>query len=127
MFRKDPKSGWRPRLRFYTNVIIDDGNNDPYVAVWSMGVVKAATFNTIREYTSEAGALTNLNWKLKRNGKGTETNYVLIPGAKDETPYDFSPFEAYSLESAINVVPYADQEAFYMGFDNPSVSSSVDW
>jgi hypothetical protein len=127
MYRKDPKSGWRARLRFYTNVIIDDGNNDPYVAVWSMGVSKAATFNTLREFAIEAGSLTNLNWKLKRNGKGTETNYVLIPGSKDETPFDFSGFEAYPLESAINAVPYADQEAFYMGFDNPTTSSSVDW
>jgi hypothetical protein len=127
MFRKDPKGGWRARLRFYTNVIIDDMANDPYVAVWSMGVSKAATFNTLREYASETGSLSNLSWKLKRNGKGTETNYVLIPGAKDETAFDFTHFEPYPLESAINIVPYAEQEAFYMGFDNPTVSSSVDW
>lgn len=127
MFRKDPKSGWRPRLRFYTNVVIDDGTAEPYVAVWSMGVSKAATFNTLREFAIESGSLTNLSWKLKRNGKGTETNYVLIPGSKDETKFDFSLFEPYPLESAINVVPYADQEAFYMGFDNPQTSSSVDW
>lgn len=127
MFRKDPKSGWRARLRFYTNVIIDDGNNDPYVAVWSMGVSKAATFNTIREFAVETNSITNLTWKLKRNGKGTETNYVLIPGAKDESKFDFTNFESYPLESAINTVPYAEQEGFYMGFDNPSVSTSVDW
>lgn len=127
MYKKDPKSGWRARLRFYTNVIIDDGNTDPYVAVWSMGVSKAATFNTLREFAIENGSLTNLNWKLKRNGKGTETNYVLIPGSKDEVKFDFTHFEPYPLESAINVVPYADQEAFYMGFDNPQTSSSVDW
>lgn len=127
MFKKDPKGGWRARLRFYTNVIIDDGSNDPYVAVWSMGVSKAPTFTTLREFAIEGGSLTNLNWKLKRVGKGTETNYILMPGLKDETKFDFSPFEAYPLELAINIVPYADQEAFYMGFDNPQTSSSVDW
>lgn len=127
MHKKDPKSGWRARFRFYTNVIIDDGNSDPYVAVWSMGVTKAATFNTLREFAIESGSLTNLSWKLKRSGKGTETNYVLIPGLKDEVRFDFTNFEPYPLESAINVIPYADQEAFYMGFDNPQTSSSVDW
>ena len=33
MARKEPKSGWRARLRFYTNVLVDDGTEDPYIAV----------------------------------------------------------------------------------------------
>jgi hypothetical protein len=53
MHRKDPKAGWSGRLRFYANVLVDDGINPPYVSVWSMGVAKSATFNTIREYASE--------------------------------------------------------------------------
>lgn len=127
MHRRNPKDGWKPRLRFYTNIVVDDGMEDPYVAVWSMGVAKSSTFDTIREYASEGSSLTNVTWKIKRNGKGTETTYVLIPNGTDSDPFDWSKFESFPLESAIRQIPYADQESFYLGFSNPATSVSDDW
>ena len=129
MHRKDPKAGWRGRLRFYCNVLVDDGIEEPYVAIWSMGVSKMSSFNTIREYALETGSISNVNWKLKRNGQGTETSYTLIPSAPDSEPFDWSNVEPFDLELALNHVPYAEQEAYYLGFDTPSVTSStnVEW
>jgi len=127
MHRKDPKAGWGGRLRFYINVLVDDGIEEPYVAVWSTGVAKSATFNTIREFAIESPGISNMVWRLKRNGKGTETNYVLIPGPTDDQPFDWSKYEAFPLESAVRNVPYAEQEAFYLGYDNPTTSTNVDW
>jgi hypothetical protein len=125
MHRKDPKAGWRGRLRFYCNVLVDDGLEDPYVAIWSMGVSKQSSFNTIREYALETGSISNLSWKLKRNGQGTETSYTLIPSAPDSEPFEWSNFEPYNLELALNHVPYAEQEAYYLGFDTPSAGSAT--
>lgn len=129
MHRKDPKAGWRARLRFYCNVLVDDGIEEPYVAIWSMGVSKQSSFNTIREYALETGSISNLTWKLKRNGQGTETSYTLIPSAPDKEPFAWSDFKPYPLESALNKIPYAEQEAFYLGFDSPTSSSTsnIDW
>ena len=128
MHRKDPKAGWRARLRFYCNVLVDDGLEAPYVAIWAMGVSKQSAFNTIREYALETGSISNLTWKLKRNGQGTETSYTLIPGTPDKEPFDWSKVEAFPLEKALNKIAYAEQEAFYLGFDTPSGSSStIDW
>lgn len=127
MHRKDPKAGWGGRLRFYINVLVDDGVSDPYVAVWSMGVTKSPTFNTIREYASDSNSISNMTWKLKRNGKGTETSYTFIPLKQDENKFDWSKYESFNLENALRKVPYAEQESFYLGFENPSVSTSVDW
>jgi hypothetical protein len=129
MHRKDPKAGWRGRLRFYCNVVVDDGIEAPYVAIWSMGVSKQSAFNTIREYAIETGSISNLQWKLKRNGQGTETSYTLIPSAPDTQPFDWSNVKPFPLESALNKIPYAEQEAFYLGFDGPSSSatSNIDW
>jgi hypothetical protein len=127
MHRKDPKAGWGSRLRFYINVLVDDGMEDPYIAVWSMGVAKSPTFNTIREYAIDSDGISNMQWKLKRNGKGTETSYVLMPGPIDSDPFDWSSYEVFPLESAIRKVPYAEQEAFYLGYDNPSTSTNIDW
>lgn len=128
MARKEPKSGWRARLRFYTNVLVDDGLEDPYVAVWSQGISKQSAFNTIREYALETGSVSNVQWKLKRNGQGTETNYTLIPSAPDAEPFGWDGIEPFNLEKVVREVPYPEQEAFYFGFDTPSVTATnVDW
>lgn len=128
MHRKDPKAGWRARLRFYCNVLVDDGIEEPYVAIWSMGVSKQSAFNTIREYALETGSISNLTWKVKRNGQGTETSYTLIPSSPDKEPFDWSKVEPFPLEKALNKIPYAEQEAFYLGFDGPSTTSTnADW
>jgi hypothetical protein len=94
-----------------------------------MGVSKQSSFNTIREYALETGSISNLSWKLKRNGQGTETSYTLIPSAPDSEPFEWSNFEPYNLELALNHVPYAEQEAYYLGFDTPSAGSAtnVEW
>jgi hypothetical protein len=130
MHRKDPKAGWRARLRFYCNGLVDDGIEEPYVAIWSMGVSKQSAFNTIREYALETGSISNLTWKLKRNGQGTETSYTLIPSAPDAEPFNWAEAKPYPLESALKKIPYAEQEAFYLGFDSPgssATSSNIDW
>jgi hypothetical protein len=129
MHRKDPKAGWRARLRFYCNVLVDDGIEPPYVAIWSMGVSKQSSFNTIREYALETGSISNLTWKLKRNGQSTETSYTMIPSSPDKEPFAWEGVAPYPLEMALRRVPYAEQEAFYLGFDSPSTTSSTntDW
>jgi hypothetical protein len=129
MARKEPKSGWRARMRFYCNVLVDDGLEDPYVAVWSQGISKQSAFNTIREYALETGSVSNLQWKLKRNGQGTETNYTLIPTSPDQEPYNWAQLEPFNLDKVVREVPYPEQEAFYFGFDTPSTTTATntDW
>jgi hypothetical protein len=128
MARKEPKSGWRARLRFYTNVLVDDGTEDAYIAVWSQGISKQSAFNTIREYALETGSISNLQWKLKRNGQGTETNYTLIPNVPDSEPFKWDGYEFFNLDKVVREVPYPEQEAFYFGFDTPSATSTnIDW
>jgi len=129
MARKEPKSGWRSRLRFYCNVIVDDGTEDPYVAVWSQGISKQSAFNNIREYALDTGSISNLEWKLKRNGQGTETNYVLMPSKPDAEPFNWGTYEFHNLEKVVREVPYSEQESFYFGFDGGTsiTSTNTDW
>lgn len=129
MHRKDPKAGWKARLRFYTNVLVDDGTEE-YVAVWSQGVgPKSPATNILIEYATDTGSISNLQWRLKRSGTGTQTNYTLIPLANDTEEYDWSNADPFNLEKvAVRNISYPDQESFFMGVDaDESSSSSVDW
>lgn len=121
---RDPKAGWKPRLRFYATLLIKKGNDDPFYGVWSMGVMKSSTFNTIRDYAEENGAISNLKWKIKRNGKGTETSYSLFPSKLDTEPFNW-PSDIPNLEDAVRQIPYSEQEAFYMAVENLATSDDV--
>ena len=132
--RKDPKAGWGARKRLYVNVLVDDGKNDPYVAILSQGVSGKTITPTLIEYANEMGSITNLMWRVKRTGLKTDTSYTIIPLAKDETPFDYSSIELFDLEkTAVRSVPYLEQEAFYSGEshseerESASTSNSVDW
>jgi hypothetical protein len=116
-------------MRFYCNVLVDDGTEDPYIAVWSQGISKQSAFNTIREYALETGSISNLTWKIKRNGQGTETNYTLIPTGPDSEPFNWGAYEFFNLEKVVREVTYAEQEDFYFGFESGSsvTSSNIDW
>lgn len=130
MHRKDPKAGWKSRLRFYCNVLVDDGTGEQYVAVWSQGVSsKSPTTNMLVEYAADTNSITNLTWRLKRSGTGTQTMYALIPLATDTEKFDWSGIEPYELDKvAIRNISYPDQEAFYMGVDvDTTTSSAVEW
>ena len=132
--RRDPKKGWRARPRFYINVLVDDGTEEPYVAILSQGTGPKSATPEIGQYAGETGSVTNLVWKLKRTGEKTDTNYSIIPlPTADVKPIDFTKYELFDLsKTAVRTVAYADQENFYFGVtseasDNSSTSASVEW
>jgi hypothetical protein len=130
--RKDYKAGWKGRSRLYINVLVDDGKEDPYVAILSQGSSGKTITPTLIEYAGEMGSISNLMWRVKRTGTKTDTSYTAIPLAKDESAFDSSSLELYDLEKvAVRDLPYTDQEAFFNGEggqeESSSTSSSVDW
>ena len=131
--RKDYKAGWKGRSRLYINVLLDDGKEDPYVAILSQGSSGKTVTPTLIEYAGEMGSITNLMWRIKRTGTKTDTSYTIIPLAKDEAPFDSSVLELYELETtAVRDLPYTEQEAFFAGEasahdESSATSSSMDW
>jgi len=132
--RKDYKKGWKARARLYINVLVDDGKEEPYVAILSQGSSGKTVTPTLIEYAGEVGSISNLMWRIKRTGTKTDTSYTIIPLAKDEAKFDMSSIELYELEKvAVRDMPYVEQEAFYNGAggnkeeEQSPTSSSVDW
>ena len=131
--RKDYKAGWKARARLYVNVLVDDGKEEPYVAILSQGASGKAITPTVIEYAGEMGSISNLMWRIKRSGTKTDTSYTIIPLQKDETAFDSSSLELYELEKvAVRDMPYTEQESFFSGQGgneetNSSTSSDVSW
>jgi hypothetical protein len=130
--RKDFKAGWKGRSRLYINVLVDDGKEEPYVAILSQGSSGKTITPTLIEYAGEMGSISNLMWRIKRSGTKTDTSYTIIPLQKDEAKFDATSLELYKLEeSAVRDLPYTEQEAFFNGEggheETDSTSSSVDW
>lgn len=131
--RKDYKAGWKGKPRLYINVLVDNGKDDPFVAVLSQGISGKTITPTLNEYAKEMGSITNLMWRIKRTGLKTDTSYTIIPLQKDDSEFDSSSLELYDLmTTAVRDLPYVEQEAFFAGEVKKSDSSSatdstLDW
>lgn len=141
MHRRDPKSKWHGKKRFYANVLVNDGKKDPYVAVLSQGLGSKGIAEPVINWAGVVGSITNVIWSVKRTGTGaTDTSYTALPlpaNPKNPLPeIDFDKYTLYNLEEvAVLDIPYEDQEAFYFGLSSdrtssessPSGTSEVNW
>jgi len=134
--RRDVKAGWKGRSRFYANVLVSEGDDtEPYVAIFSQGAGPKSATPEIIQYAGETGSITNLNWKLKRTGTSTDTNYSIIPlPTANVGDIDLDKYELFDLEkTAVRDVKYEEQENFYLGITSESsdssspTSSAVEW
>jgi len=110
--KKDWKAGWKQKTRLYVNVLVDDGTNEPYVAVLSQGNGPKSITPSLIEQAGEIGTITDKWFKIKRSGAGaTDTSYLLTPlGAHDKNVEDY---ELFDLEKALRQIPYDQQAAHY--------------
>lgn len=117
--KKDWKAGWKQKTRLYINVLVDDGENEPYVAVFSQGNGPKSVTPTLIEYAGEDGTISDKWFSIKRTGSGaTDTSYTLRAGK--EHGLNVEDYEVYDLEKVIRQVPYAEQEAHYLDGETPA-------
>lgn len=119
--KKNYKAGWKQKTRLYINALIDDGSGERYVAVVSQGNGPKSITQTLIEYASDEDdpSITNKWFKIKRTGSGqTDTSYSLMSGAPSKE--NVEEFELYDLDKVLRQVPYADQEAHYLGGEEPA-------
>lgn len=110
--RKDYKAGWKQKTRLYINVLVDDGVEEPYVAVLSQGNGPKSITPTLIEYAGDDGTISDKYFTIKRTGAGaTDTSYTLRAGK--EHGLNVEDYELFDLEKVVRNVPYAEQEAHY--------------
>lgn len=108
-----PRTGWHSKSRYYINVLVDDGKDEPYVAVLSQGTSGKSITPTLAMFAGDAGTVLDSAFRLKRSGTGRDTSYTLIPIPKS-VGVDPSLYDLYDIENKVlRHISYEDQEAFY--------------
>lgn len=126
MNKKFPKKGWQQKLRLYVNVLVDDGNNDPYVAILSQGIGGKSITPVLTELAKEYEGITTTQFKIKRTGSEmNNTSYSLFPLPNGKI-VDAADYELYDLEkTATRVIEYEKQAEFYEIEDKDVESSEA--
>lgn len=115
--KKDWKAGWKQKTRLYINVLVDDGQNEPYVAVLSQGNGPKSITPTLIEYAGDDGTISDKYFTIKRTGGGpTDTSYTLRAGKEHDL--NVEDYELFDLEKVLRQVPYAEQAAHYLDGDS---------
>lgn len=120
--REDYKAGWKQKTKLYINVLVDNGVDEPFVAVLSQGNGPKSVTPHVIEQATEIGTITDKWFKIKRNGSGqTDTSYLLTPlGQHDKNLEDY---EVFDLDQAVRHVPYSQQAAHFFGGTEAAASA----
>lgn len=123
-YRKDPKLGYRPNGRLYINILVDNGKDEPFVAVLSQGTSSKTITPSLVMWAGENGSITDTAFRFKRSGTGTETEYSLVPIPKSVGAH-VNDYTLYDLKkTAVKHVPYPEQMSFYTGTKEGSLPQS---
>ena len=114
--RLDWKAGWKAKSRLYINVLVKRADGTEEVAVMSQSNgPKAVIAASVLEYAVENNTLTDRWWRITRTGsKADDTTYTtFIFGPDDDVKIE--DYEVQDLDRCVRVIPYAEQEAFFLG------------
>lgn len=105
---------WKQKRRLYCNVLVTDGNNEPYVAILSQGLGDKSITPTLVEASNIYGSITKNDFRMKRTGSQmNSTSYNLIP-LPGEADIDVESYELVDLEKVCTRnVPYEEQAEFF--------------
>jgi hypothetical protein len=113
MNRANPKKGWNQKMRLYANVLVNNGKDEPFVAILSQGIGPKSITPALAEMANEYNGVTGTQFQIKRVGEKMETSYTIFPLPGGEAP-DVASLELYDLEKvATRKVPYEEQAEFY--------------
>jgi hypothetical protein len=108
--QEDFKAGWGKRNRLYINVLVDNGNDDPFVAILAQTTGPKSITPTFLEYARDDETVSDKWFTIKRTGsEQQDTSYTIRAGK--EHGLNVEDYELFDLTKVLNDVPYAQQEA----------------
>lgn len=115
--------GWRSKVLLYINVLVDNGTDEPYVAIWSRALGKGSVAQSLLDMAADEdfdNSVTDKTFKFSRTGSTKDdTTYSLNPTPKPHG-LDLSKYELYDLEKYVFTVSPERQEAYYLDGQAPA-------
>lgn len=121
--------GWRQKFVLYVNALVDDGEKEPYVAIFSRGLGKGSVAQALLDMASDEdfnNSITDKEFKFSRTGTTKDdTTYSLSPLPKPHKK-NVEDFELFDLEQYVFTVSPDRQEAYYTdGVAKPAETAKV--
>lgn len=118
---------WKPKMRFYANVIVRGTDGPDKVKILAQGFGDKNVGSDLINIAEEFGTLGHSDMKISRKGSGmNDTSYSLLPlAAKDMTKAD-KELELIDLSKFVKFVTYEDQSSFYAG-EKPEGGDPDEW
>jgi len=125
MNKANPKKGWNQKMRLYANALVNDGKNEPYVAIVSQGLGGKSITPALAQMAVDYGGITKTLFRITRTGSEmSNTSYTIIPLVGADLP-DTDGLELYDLkEVATRKIDYEKQAEFY-GIEDSETSSEA--
>lgn len=111
------KKGWKQKMLLFTNVLVDDGKEAPYVAIFNKGLGKGSVAQSLLNMAGDEDynySVSDKKFKMTRTGQKKSTTYSLdiLPNAKVGDLSEWAD-KLYDLEKYVFTVSPEKQEAYY--------------
>ena len=111
------KKGWNQKVMYFTNVLIEDGKEDPYVAIFNKGLGKGSVAQSLLNMAADEDynySVSDKKFKMTRTGEKKKTTYSLdiLPSAKVGDLSEWAD-KLFDLEKYVFTVSPEKQEAYY--------------
>lgn len=132
MNKANPKKGWNQKMRLYANVLVDNGKDDPFVAILSQGIGGKSITPTLAQMAVDYGGITQTLFRITRTGtEMNNTSYTILPLIGADVP-STEGLELYDLKAtATRKIDYDAQAEFYeveaSSADEPKSESATDF
>lgn len=107
--------GWRSSVMLYVNVLVDDGKEDPYVAIWNRGLGKGSVAQALIDIAADEDfeySISDKTFKFARTGKEKNTTYSLSAMPKPHGK-NVEDYELFDLSQYVFTVSPDKQENYY--------------
>lgn len=118
--------GWKQKVLIFVNVLVDDGNEEPYVAIWNRGLGKGSVAQSLLDMAADEdfdASISDKTFKFSRTGEKTDTTYSLSAMPKPHT-LNVEDYELFDLEKYIFTVAPERQEAYYLDGQEPAAAET---
>jgi hypothetical protein len=118
---------WKPRMRFYANVILRAEGGDK-VKILAQGFSAKNIGSMLIDMAEEYENLGGQDFKLSRKGAGmNDTSYSLLPRPAKAMSKADQELEVIDLSKFIKYVPYEQQAEFYAGNAKEETAGKESW